>query len=150
MSLIDTLLERPRNLTAASRYQTFNGVIYLVAGAGFIFWPALVQVLFRDPAFTGHESGLFRVIGLTIVVVGWLYYFGGRTGGQQVVAAGVIDRLIFVPVVLLPLAFAGVFPHTFIAFTILEAILGTGAWMLLHAGATQESTTPRNGPFNEH
>ena len=142
MSLIDTLVEKPANLATASRYQTFNGVIYLAVGAGLILWPGLVQVLLRDPAFTGHESGLFRALGLTIVVIGWLYCFGGRTGGQQVVAAGVIDRLIFVPVVLLPLAFAGVFPHTFIVFTILDVALGIGAWRLLRAEATHQSSSP--------
>jgi hypothetical protein len=72
---------------------------------------------------------------LTAVVIGWHYYFGGRTGGEQVVAAGVIDRLIFVPLVLLPLAFAGVFPHTFIALTVLDIGLAIGSWMLLRAEA---------------
>ena len=38
-----------------------------------------------------------RVIGLTIVVIGWLYFFGGRSGARQFVAASVIDRLVFVP-----------------------------------------------------
>ena len=40
-----------------------------------------------------------RVIGLTVVVIGWLYVFGGRIGARQIVAASVIDRLIFVPAV---------------------------------------------------
>ena len=133
MSLINSLLKRPSNLTAASRFQSLNGAIYIAAGAALVVWPRLVQVLLRDPPFAGHESGLFRAIGLTLVVIGWLYYFGGRTGAEQVVAAGVIDRLIFVPVVCLPLAFAGVFSHTFIAFTILDMGLAVRAWMLLRA-----------------
>jgi hypothetical protein len=141
MSLLDTLVKKP-NLTAASKYQTLNGLIYLAAGVGLILWPGLVQVLLRDSPFTGHESGLFRALGLTTVVIGWHYYFGGRTGGEQVVAAGVIDRLIYVPLVLLPLAFAGVFPHTFIAFTILDVSLAIGAWMLLRAEAAHRSVGP--------
>ena len=52
-----------------------------------------------------------RVIGLTVVVIGWLYLFGGRSGARQIVAASVIDRLIFVPAVLIPVAMAGVFPN---------------------------------------
>jgi hypothetical protein len=79
---------------------------------------------------------------LTTVVIGWHYLFGGRAGGEQVVAAGVIDRLIYVPLVLLPLAFAGVFPHTFIAFTILDVGLAIGAWTLLHEEATHKSVGP--------
>lgn len=47
----------------------------------------------------GHEGALMRVIGLTIVVIGWLYVFGGRSGARQIVAASVIDRLVFVPLV---------------------------------------------------
>jgi hypothetical protein len=37
-----------------------------------------------------------------------------------------------VPVVLLPLAIAGVFPHMLLAFTVLDMTLAVGAWMLLH------------------
>jgi len=141
MSFIDTLVKKPK-LTVASRYQAWNGIIYLAAGVALVLWPGLVQVLLRDPPFTGNESGLFRAIGLTTVVIGWHYYFGGRAGGEQVVAAGVIDRLIFVPLVLLPLAFAGVFPHTFVAFTILDVGLAIGAWMILRAEASHQSIGP--------
>jgi hypothetical protein len=138
MSLIDTLVKKSK-WTAASKFQAANGVVYLAAGVALILWPGLVQVLFRDPHFSGHESGLFRAFGLTTVIIGWHYYFGGRTGGEQVVAAGVIDGLIYVPLVLLPLAFAGVFPHTLIAFTILNVGLAIGAWTLLHEEATHKS-----------
>ena len=54
-----------------------------------------------------------RVIGLTVVVIGWLYLFGGRSGARQFIVASVIDRLVFVPAVLVPVAIAGVFPRTF-------------------------------------
>jgi hypothetical protein len=69
-------------------------------------------------------------VGLAIVIIRWLYLFGARTGGRQFIAASVIDRLIFVPVVLVPLAFAGVFPHLLMAFTILDMSLAVGAWLL--------------------
>jgi hypothetical protein len=137
MYLIDTLLKKP-GLTPASRFQALNGIVYFAAGGGLIFWPGLVQLLFKDPGFTGHESALFRALGLTIAVIGWHYYFGGRTGGKQVIAAGLIERLIYVPLVLLPLALAGVFPHTFIAFTALDVGLAIRAAMLLRAEATHE------------
>ena len=41
-------------------------------------------------------------------------------------AASVIDRLVFVPLVLLPLALAGVFPHLLVTFTILDMSLALG------------------------
>jgi hypothetical protein len=108
MSLMKDLLEKPPALITASKYTVLNGVAYLVVGALLVVWPGATQTLFFDPAFVGHEGALMRVIGLTTVVIGWLYLFGGRSGARQIVAASVIDRLVFVPVVLVPLAMAGV------------------------------------------
>ncbi len=107
-----------------------NGFIYLGAAATFIFWPGVVQTLFRDAHFAGNEEALFRVIGMAVGVIGWLYLFGGRSGGRQFVAAGVLDRWVLVPAVLVPLAIAGIFPHTFLAFALLDVSLALGAWML--------------------
>jgi hypothetical protein len=131
MPLIKALLEKPRSLTTASKYTTVNGFIYLAVGCLLIVWPGVAQTLFRDPAFVGHEEGLLRVIGLTVVVIGWLYVFGGRSGARQIAAASVIDRLIFVPAVLIPVAMAGVFPHLLLIFAVFDALLAVGAWILL-------------------
>jgi uncharacterized protein YjeT (DUF2065 family) len=130
MALIKTLLEKPPSLTAASKYTAMNGFIYLVVGLLLIVWPGVTQTLFKDTAFVGHEEGLIRVIGLTVVVIGWLYVFGGRSGAPQIVAASVIDRLIFVPAVLIPVALAGVFPHLLLTFAVLDVLLAIGAWVL--------------------
>ena len=129
--LMKDLLEKPPGLSAASKYTALNGVGYLMVGGVLILWPGVAQTIFMEPAFVGHESALMRVIGLTVVVIGWLYVFGGRSGARQFVAASVIDRLVFVPAVLVPLAIAGVFPHLFLAFTIFDASLAIGAWALL-------------------
>ena len=130
MSLIKALLEKPPSLTTASKYTVVNGFIYLAVGFLLIVWPGVTQTLFRDSAFVGHEEGLVRVIGLTVVVIGWLYVFGGRSGARQIVAASVIDRLIFVPAVLIPVAMAGVFPHLLLTFAALDVLLAIGAWVL--------------------
>ena len=131
MALMKALLEKPPALTTASKYTVLNGVIYLIVGTLLVVWPGITQTLFRDPAFVGHEEGLMRAIGLTVVVIGWLYVFGGRSGARQIVAASVVDRLVFVPIVLVPLAIQGVFPHLFMTFTIFDALLAIGAWVLL-------------------
>jgi len=128
------LLEKPIGLSTASKYTALNGVGYLMVGGVLILWPGVAQTIFMEPAFVGHESALMRVIGLTVVVIGWLYVIGGRSGARQFVAASVIDRLVFVPAVLVPLAIAGVFPHLFLAFTIFDASLAIGAWALLRRG----------------
>ncbi len=67
---------------------------------------------------------------MTVAVIGWLYVFGGRSGAQQFGPASVIDRVVLVPLVLVPLAIAGVFPHTLGALAILDPMLGIGAWVL--------------------
>ena len=104
MLLIETLLEKPANLSIASKYTAMNGIVYLSAGALLILWPGAVQAIFRDRAFAGDEQGLIRAMGMAVVVIGWLYLFAGRSGSRQAVAASVIDRLTIVPLVLLPLA----------------------------------------------
>jgi hypothetical protein len=129
--LISDLREKPTSLSTASRYTVFNGVVYLAAGVLLILWPGVTQTLLMERAFVGSEQRLIRVIGLTVVVIGRLYLFGGLSGGRQVVAASVIDRLIFVPLVALPLAIAGVFSHLLVLFTALDMTMAVGAWVLL-------------------
>jgi len=131
MSFLKDLRHKPPGLTVASKYTALNGIGYLVVGVILIVWPGVTQTLFREPAFAGHEQALMRVIGLTVVVIGWLYIFGGRSGARQFIAASVIDRLIFVPAVLIPLAMAGVFPRLFLTFTIIDVLLAIGAWAFL-------------------
>jgi hypothetical protein len=130
VSVIKALLETPPKLTTASNYTALNGFIYLAVGVLLIAWPGVVQTLFMDPPFVGHDEGLMRVVGLTVVVIGWLYVFGGRSGSKQFVAASVIDRLIFVPAVLVPVAMTGVFPHLLLTFAAFDVLLAIGAWFL--------------------
>ena len=131
MSLITDLKASPPTLAASSKFTSFNGFVYLAAGVLLMVWPGSVQALFRDPAFVGREAELMRVIGMTVVIIGWFYLFGGRSGGRQVVAASVLDRIILVPLVLVPTAMAGVFPHLLLTLAILDPLLGLIAWYLL-------------------
>ena len=141
MWLIDDLLAKPATLSRASKYTAMNGVLYLCAGALLVAWPGATQKIFMDRAFVGDEAGLIRAMGLTVVVIGWLYLFGGRSGARQIVAASVVDRLVFVPVVLGSLAVAGVFPHLLGTFAILDPALAIGAWVIALAGRDAAATT---------
>jgi len=131
MALIKDLLDKPPTLSTASKYTAMNGVVYLGVGALLLAWPGATQTIFMEPAFVGNEEGLIRMIGMTVAVIGWLYLFGGRSGSRQFVAASVVDRLVFVPAVLVPLAIACVFPHLLVTFAILDPLLAIGAWALL-------------------
>ena len=131
MQLINDLLEKSPKQTMASRYTAMTGLLYLGAGALLIVWPGATQTLFRDSAFVGHEEGLIRILGLTVVIIGWLYLFGGRANSPQIVASSIVGRPILVPIVLVPLAIAGVFPHLLLTFAVLDPLLAIGAWVLL-------------------
>ena len=132
MSLFNDLLEQPFDQTITSKYTTVNGLLYLAVGALVLIWPGMVQTIFRDASFVGNEAALIRVIGMTVMVIGWLYLFGGLSGGRRIVAASVLDRVVLVPLVLVPLAISGVFPHFLLAFAVLDPALGIGAWLLLN------------------
>jgi len=104
-----------------------------------IIWLGVVQTVFKDEAFLGKEAALIRVLGMAVAVIGWLYLFGGLSGDRRIVAATVSERVVLVPLVLVPLAIAGVFPHLLVAFAVLDPVLGIGAWLLL-------SRSPSGGP----
>lgn len=127
---IGDLLEKPSRLPILSKYTILNGAIYIATGALLILWPSATQMIFMDAAFVGNEEALMRTIGLTVLVIGWLYLFGGRSGARQFATCTVIDRLIFVPVVLVPLIVAGVFPHLFMTLAILDPVLAIGVLAL--------------------
>jgi len=83
VSFFNDLLEKPANRSTASKYSVMNGFVYLALGALFILWPGAVQTIFMDAPFDGRESALFRVLGMTVAVIGWFYVFGGRPGARQ-------------------------------------------------------------------
>ncbi len=130
MSFTSDLMETAPNLSTVSKYTEINGLLYLGAGALLIVWPGAVQTLLMDRDFVGDEGALFRVVGMAVAVIGWLYLFGGRSGGRQFAACTVLDRWILVPLVLVSIAIVGVFPHTFLAIAFLDVTLAIGTWVL--------------------
>ena len=130
MSLIHNLRESPKQLSISSKFTVLNGALYLSAGGLLIAWPGAVQTLLFGPAFEGREESLIRVLGMAVAIIGWLYVFGGRSGGKQV-AASVLDRIVLVPLVLVPIALTGVFPTLLVTFAIIDVVLGLVAWYLL-------------------
>jgi hypothetical protein len=106
---MEDLLERPFDQAIISKYTAMNGLIYLGAGTLVLIWPGMVQTIFGDATFVGNEGALIRVVGMTVMVIGWLYLFGGSSGGRRIVAASESDRVVLVPLVLVPLAIAEFF-----------------------------------------
>lgn len=134
MSILAALKESPAPLSMASRFTWMCGAFYMASGALILCWPACAQVLMRDPDYAGHEARLVRVLGMCVLIIGWLYFFGGRSGGRQVVAATIFDRIVLVPLVLVPVALSGVLPHTLLMFAVVDPALAVIAWLLLSRG----------------
>lgn len=131
MSLVTDLMESPPTLAVSSKFASLNGVLYMAVGVLLMIWPGAVQTLFLDPDFVGREAAMVRILGMTVAVIGWFYVFGGRSGGRQFVAVSVVDRIVLVPLVLIPIAMAGVFPHLLWTFAILDPVLSLVTWYLL-------------------
>jgi hypothetical protein len=142
MSLFGAMCDTPPVLSNSSKFTIVNGVLYMAAGFLLMVWPAAVQTLFFESEFAGRESSLVRILGMTLAVIGWFYFFGGRSGARQIVAASVIDRLVLVPLVLVPLAWSGIFPRLLVTFAILDPVLGVIAWYLLAKEQPTNTSTP--------
>jgi hypothetical protein len=131
MSLIAALKESTPNPSAASKFLSACGLIYAASGVIFLLWPGVIQMLLLDPDFVGNESTLVRILGLTIVAIGMLYFSGGRAGNKQIIAISIIERIVLVPVVLVPAIVSGVFPRTLLLFAVLDPALAVVTWYLL-------------------
>lgn len=130
MQLINDLFEKSPDQTVVSRYTAMNGVIYLGAGALLVLWPGAMQTIFGDSAFVGREEGLIRVVGLTVVIIGFLYLLGGRANAAQIIAVSIVCRPFLVPLTIVPLAIAGVFPGLLLTFVVLDTSLSIIGWVL--------------------
>jgi hypothetical protein len=128
--LIQALTEKSAVSSTASRFTSISGLFYLGMGLTICALPKLIPMLFFEPTFTGREGGLFRLVGWIMAVVGWFLWIGGRTGARSFVAAGIIARLA-VPLVVIPLAVTGVFPHMMYVFAVLDPVSALVTWRLL-------------------
>jgi hypothetical protein len=115
--------------TPLSRYTTWNGVFYMLIGAVFYAAPNVVHVLDGNN-FRPGEEGLTRTLGVPLAVIGYLYVMGARTRSDVFGLATVLDRLV-VPFLLVPLVLLGkVDAGLGLPFSILDPILGTGAYLV--------------------
>jgi hypothetical protein len=114
-----------------SRYIVANGILYLAAGAAIYLLPAsvLIRVFFLEH-LTGYEEGLARAVGVTLLVIGWLYVMGGRTRAESFSLGTVVDRFL-IPVLLIPLWLLGMAPPgMMLPFAILDPVPAVGAYAI--------------------
>lgn len=115
--------------TPLSRYTEACGVVYAVMGIALALVPAL-GVSLLGVTLGSEAEGYARLLGLTLAVIGYFYWFGGRTGATSFGVATVVDRLAL-PFVLLPMAAIGWIEWPVaIAFSILDPLMGLGALVI--------------------
>ena len=125
---LTALLHRgPRS--SLSRYTEANGILYFVMGVALATVPVPLAGLLGIE-LVGGEPGYVRLMGLTLSVVGYFYWFGGRTGAESFGLSTLVDRFVL-PFVLFPMAFAGLIDlEIALTFGILDPLLALGAWMI--------------------
>lgn len=144
MDFFQSLLAAPPQ-TPLSRYTTWNGVLYLGLGLSLFAWPGAAQALFFAEPFEAGEEGMVRVIGFSVMVIGWFYVMGGRTAATSFGLATVADRFV-VPFFLLPLALTGaVDPHLVVPFAVLDPALAVGAFLIWRRQGVATSAAPVTG-----
>ncbi len=115
--------------TGLSRYTEACGILYFLMGLALLAVPTVPAGLLGIE-FAGAEEGYIRLAGLTVSLIGYFYWFGGRTGATSFGLSTVVDRLI-IPVVLIPMALAGLIEiKVALPFAILDPILGIGAFLI--------------------
>lgn len=115
--------------TPLSRYIIGNGALYLVFGAVVVAWPEITYLMGADD-FQAGESGLVRVLGFVMMIIGWFYVMGGRTGATSFGLATVADRAV-VPFALCGIAATGAVDWGLILpFAILDPALAVGAFII--------------------
>ena len=120
--------------TALSTYTTINGAMYIATGLLFWLWPYALE-LFGHPALTPATQGPIRGIGIAVIQIGWFYIWGARTRNVAFSLASVVNRLLFGPVLILPLVFMKLLEPTLgIPFVVIDVVLGLGMFVIWKRG----------------
>jgi hypothetical protein len=129
-TFFETLTERPAELSRLARYTIWNGLFYMVVGAGLFVAPQpMLELQFQVP-LRGYEPGLSNTLGMTLLIIGFFYVMGARTGRASFGLATVVDRA-FAPFLLGSLLLRGlVAPMMVVPFIILDPVLGLGAFLV--------------------
>lgn len=128
--MLKELLAPPPPATPLSTYTTINGMVYMLMGLSFWIWPYALE-LFGHPALTPATQGPIRGIGIAVIQIGWFYVWGARTRNVAFSLASVVNRLVFGPVLILPLVYMKLLEPTLgIPFVVIDMILGAGMFAL--------------------
>jgi hypothetical protein len=114
--------------TRLIKYLEINSYLYMFLGLWICFYPTFLSSIGLFPEVSGREIGFIQVIGFTLFVIGYFYFFGSRTRKKSFCLATIIDRLILVPIVLGFIVVTDSLEFDFILpFLILDPLLALGA-----------------------
>jgi len=127
-SFFATLLERPEPLSPLARYTCYNGVLYMALGAGMYLGPPSILSVVTGTA--PEALGSVRLSGMSMGIIGWFYFMGGRTGRDSFGLSTVVDRAA-VPFLLGALVLTGQVPLQLVAgVAVLDPLLAVGAYLI--------------------
>eukprot|EP00929_Paragymnodinium_shiwhaense_P028893 TRINITY_DN16673_c0_g1_i1.p1 TRINITY_DN16673_c0_g1~~TRINITY_DN16673_c0_g1_i1.p1 ORF type:complete len:292 (+),score=18.41 TRINITY_DN16673_c0_g1_i1:98-973(+) len=88
--------------TSTHTFLLVQGVLYSGLGLGFMLGPQFLAPLLLMGPMTSGEAGVYRILGIEVVIIGYLYIQNARSNLEHAVAATTLDRL------LVPLPLAGI------------------------------------------
>ena len=128
---IDQLMKQPDGpQTTLIQFTKACGCMYLGIGMLFLLFPSIVVHLGILSGFQGQEEGLFRMLGLTIAIIGYFYWFGARTQATSFALSTVVDRLLVPFVFLFIYLVCDVHLMLVLPMAILDPILAVVAFLL--------------------
>ncbi len=114
--------------TRLIKYLEINSYLYMFLGLWICIYPTFLSSIGLFPEVVGREIGFIQVIGFTLFVIGYFYFFGARTRKKSFCLASIFDRLILVPIVLGFIVVTDSLEIDFVLpFLILDPLLALGA-----------------------
>ena len=65
--------------TRLVKYLEINSYLYMFLGLSICIYPTFLSSIGLFPEVIGREIGLLQVIGFTLFLIGYFYFFGART-----------------------------------------------------------------------
>ncbi len=129
---METLMAAPQEPSSrAARFVSHQGFIYMLFGVCLMLGPSSLLSLLNG--MSADEQAMVRLCGLTLTLIGWFYYFGGRTGAASFALCTVADRAV-VPFALAGLVwFGGVSLQLVAPLAVLDPILAVLTWRMWRA-----------------
>ena len=130
------LMATPKQpLSRLARFTSVQGLFYMVLGLVLMVSPTEVLTLLTGLAEEGQPA--LRLCGFTVVVVGWFYFMGGRTGASSFALATVVDRAI-VPFVMVGFVLTDQLSLQLVApVAILDPVLAFITWRIWRQTPTE-------------